>query len=287
MQSRFIILKAEDMGMCFGVKDAIRLAQGKSQVMDLTILGQLVHNRAVVRELEAAGIHSRASLEDVTTPAVMISAHGISDRRRVEVGASGRVVLDATCPLVRYAHRSALQLERLGFFPVVVGQPGHVEVKGLTEDLAEYRVVLSRLDVEALPEKCRFGFMAQTTQPVDRLLDLAAHCRRSFPHSEVRVIDTVCQPTKSRQLAAIALAQQSDAVVVVGGETSNNTRELVATCLRFCSKVCRVTEVADLVPGWFEGVRVVGITAGTSTPASSIEVILQRLREMAECSVRK
>ena len=268
--------------MCFGVKDAIALAEDKSGQGGLTILGQLVHNPGVLSRLKAIGVEMRAELDQVKTPSVMITAHGISDQRRADVEASGRVVWDATCPLVRYAHRSAQQLERLGFFPVVVGQERHVEVKGLTEDLSDFRVVLTRLDVEALPEHSRFGFISQTTQPVDRLLDLVGHCRRRFPSAEVRVIDTVCQPTKHRQLAAITLAQQSDAVVVIGGRESNNTQELVSTCSRFCHKVCQVAEVEDLIPGWFAGVGTVGVTAGTSTPPVAIERIIQRLKEIAE-----
>jgi 4-hydroxy-3-methylbut-2-en-1-yl diphosphate reductase len=97
----------------------------------------------------------------------------------------------------------------------------------------------------------------------------------------VRFIDTVCQPTKQRQNAAIELAQQSDVVVVIGGAHSNNTHELVRTCLRYCSRVHHVQTVGDLCEAWFHGAQTVGVTAGTSTPDSCIEAIERWLNELA------
>src|SRR5207245_3804895 len=130
----------------------------------------------------------------------------------------------------------------------------------------EYDVVLTEDDVAQLQERPRFGIAAQTTQPIDRVRWLVALIQNKFPHSEVRFHDTVCQPTKQRQSAAIELAQQSDVVIVIGGAHSNNTGELVSTCLKYCSRVYHVQNADDLRSFWFEGTDTVGITAGTSTP---------------------
>jgi 4-hydroxy-3-methylbut-2-en-1-yl diphosphate reductase len=105
--------------------------------------------------------------------------------------------------------------------------------------------------------------------------------RRRFPNSEVRFIDTVCQPTKQRQNAAIELAQHSDVVVVIGGAHSNNTHELVKTCSRYCERVYHVQTAEDLRAEWFENAEVVGVTAGTSTPDSSIREVENWLEELA------
>src|SRR4029453_317237 len=107
---------------------------------------------------------------------------------------------------------------------------------------------------------------AQTTQPIEKVRALVDALRRRFPKSEVRFVDTVCQPTKQRQNAAVELAQRCDVVVVVGGAGSNNTRELVATCRAHCAQVHHVQTAADLCEEWFFTATVVGITAGTSTP---------------------
>lgn len=140
----------------------------------------------------------------------------------------------------------------------------------MTEDLAEFDVVLSEDYVAQLTARSRFGVIAQTTQPIERVRHLVSLIRQRFPDSEVRFVDTVCQPTKLRQHAAIELAQKCDVVVVIGGANSNNTRELVATCARHSPRVYHIHAAADLRAAWFASSDVVGITAGTSTPDSVI-----------------
>jgi 4-hydroxy-3-methylbut-2-enyl diphosphate reductase len=275
------IIRAEHLGMCFGVRDAIALALQQSATQPLTILGELVHNEAVLASLQQSGIRIELDPATVTTPAVMIAAHGASQRMLNGVRERGLNVTEATCPLVQFAHRAVSKLVEVGYHPVIVGKWDHVEVRGLTEDLKEFDVVLSETDVDVLPERPRFGVAAQTTQPVERVRHLVFLIRQRFPRSEVRFIDTVCQPTKQRQTAAIELAQQSDVVIVIGGAHSNNTRELVSTCNRYCARVHHVQTAADLRPEWFVGTETVGITAGTSTPDAAIEEVELRVRQIA------
>jgi 4-hydroxy-3-methylbut-2-en-1-yl diphosphate reductase len=156
-----------------------------------------------------------------------------------------------------------------------------VEVRGMTGDLDEFDVVLTPEEIAALRPRARFGVVSQTTQPIERVRELVALLRRTFPDSEVRFRDTVCQPTKQRQTAAVELAQKSDVVIVIGGANSNNTRELVATCAAHCERVHHVQSARDLQVHWFFGARTVGITAGTSTPDSTIEEVERRLRELS------
>ncbi|HEY3760819.1 MAG TPA: 4-hydroxy-3-methylbut-2-enyl diphosphate reductase [Verrucomicrobiae bacterium] len=267
------IIRAEHLGMCFGVKDAIRLALETARREPLTILGDLVHNETVLEELRANGIRFKASPGAVTTQTVMITAHGASEKRLAETRARGLNVLEATCPLVHVAHRHLARLVREGFHPVIIGKSGHVEVRGMTEDLDAFDVVLLEEEVRQLRERPRFGVIAQTTQPIEKVRRLVQLMRETFPDSEVRFIDTVCQPTKQRQSAAIDLAHASDVVVVIGGAHSNNTHELVRTCSRFCSRVHHVQSADDLRTGWFFPDDTVGITAGTSTPDQQIQKV--------------
>jgi 4-hydroxy-3-methylbut-2-enyl diphosphate reductase len=260
------IIRAEHLGMCFGVRDAISLAKETARHGPLTILGDLVHNETVLAELEAGGIRLEQDVAAITTQTVMVTAHGASERKLNETRARGLNVLEATCPLVGLAHRSLAKLAREGFHPIVIGKRGHVEVIGLTEDLDDFDIVLSEQDVADLRPRPRFGVIAQTTQPIERVRVLVQLIRQRFPDSEVRFVDTVCQPTKQRQSAAIELAKKCDVVVVIGGAHSNNTRELVNTCSRFCGRVHHVQHAEDLRDEWFSGAGTVGITAGTSTP---------------------
>ena len=275
------LLRATHLGMCFGVRDAIALAQSEAARQPLTILGELVHNETVLADLRARGIAIAPHHPDAATPTVMVTAHGASDTAIAAARARGHHILEATCPLVRVAHRAVQALVRDGFHPIIIGQRGHVEVRGLTEDLAECDIVLTEADVAVLRERPRFGIASQTTQPIERVRQLVAVIRARFPKSEVRFVDTVCQPTKQRQTAAEDLARASDVVLVIGGAQSNNTRELVATCARHCPRVHHVQGPDDLRPEWFIDVETVGLTAGTSTPDATIVAVEQALWQIA------
>ena len=278
------IIRAEHLGMCFGVRDAIALAVETAGREPLTILGDLVHNETVLAELRARGIRIEQQPASVNTQTVMVTAHGASERALNKARGRGLNVLEATCPLVHVAHRSLRKLVDEGFHPVIIGKRDHVEVRGMTEDLEEYDVVLCEADVASLPEQSKFGVIAQTTQPIERVRQLAQLIRERFPNSDVRFVDTVCQPTKQRQGAAIELAQKSDVVIVIGGAHSNNTHELVRTCSRFCARVHHVQTAEGLREEWFSSADTVGITAGTSTPDMVIAAVETKLRQFAAAS---
>jgi len=278
------ILRAAHLGMCFGVRDAIGLALDHAAAAPLTILGDLVHNPTVLSTLEAQGVAIATDASAVRTPTVMITAHGTSARSLVRTRALGLTVVEATCPLVHVAHRAVAALVRDGRHVVIVGQRDHIEVRGLTEDLDRFDVVLDDGDVLALEEHPRIGVAAQTTQPLEKVRKVVDLIRWRFPQSDVRFIDTVCKPTKDRQSAAIEMARQADVVIVVGGRSSNNTRELVSTCARYCARVHHVQTDSDLEPGWLAGAAVVGLTAGTSTPDEVIDRVEARIRLCADAA---
>jgi 4-hydroxy-3-methylbut-2-enyl diphosphate reductase len=273
------ILRATHLGMCFGVRDAITLALTQAEAAPLTILGDLVHNPSVLETLKGRGIAVENDLAAVTTATVMVTAHGASRRALARTRARGLEIVEATCPLVHVAHRAVAALVRDGYHVVIIGQRDHVEVRGLTDDLDEFDVVLEDSDVLALPDHPRIGIAAQTTQSIQRVQQLVALIRRRFPQSDVRFLDTVCKPTKERQHAAIDIARQSTVVIVVGGAASNNTRELVKTCGRHCSRVHHIQTEDDLRQDWFRESDVVGLTAGTSTPDDVIQRVEDRIRQ--------
>lgn len=274
------IIRATHLGMCFGVRDAIALAVEQADAAPLTILGDLVHNPTVLGALEAKGIAVAQDVSEVKTSTVMVTAHGTSERSLARTRALGLTVVEATCPLVRVAHRAVAVFVRGGYHVVIVGKRDHVEVRGITDDLepGTFDVVLEDEDVVALDEHPRIGVAAQTTQAIEKVRHIVALIRQRFPHSEVRFLDTVCKPTKERQSAAVDMAQRADVVIVVGGRSSNNTRELVKTCARHCGRVHHVETDADLRPEWLDGADVVGLTAGTSTPDDVIDRVEARIR---------
>lgn len=276
------IMRATHLGWCFGVRDAVALVTAEARTAPVTVLGRLVHNEAVNDRLRRAGVVLRDRLADVATDTVIITAHGTSDKVRAAAAQAVPRVIEATCPLVHAAHRAVRELVAAGYHPVIIGQREHVEVRGLTGDLTAFDVVLTAADVRRLATRPRFGVAAQTTQPIDRVRQLVDVLREQFPESEVRFIDTVCQPTKQRQAAVIELARQCDTVVVIGGRHSNNTHELARTCARYRARVIRVESARELCPSMFTGVDTVGITAGTSTPDEIINEVEAWLRDLAK-----
>ena len=275
------IIRAQSLGMCFGVRDAIALAVRHAETGPLTILGDLVHNTAVLDGLRDRGIAIAHDPAQVRTPTVMVTAHGASERALAGTRARGLTVVEATCPLVHVAHRAVKTLVRDGYHPVIIGQRNHVEVRGMTDDLDDFDVVLDEGDIARLEPRPRLGVASQTTQSIERVHYLVGLIRQRFPQSDIRFVDTVCRPTKDRQKAARDLARQSDVVIVVGGANSNNTRELAKTCGRSCSRVHHVQTASDLRAEWFDGASVVGITAGTSTPNDVIDRVESRIKELS------
>lgn len=275
------ILRATHLGMCFGVRDAVALALNRSKQQPVTVLGDLVHNETVLKTLREQGVQFEHLAASVRTADVMITAHGASERAMHGLRERGLNVIEATCPLVHAAHRAVAQLVAEGYHPVIIGKRDHVEVRGLTEDLVEFDVILNEADIGQLPERPRFGVAAQTTQPIEKVRHMVFLLSQRFPRSEIRFIDTVCQPTKQRQHAAVELAQRCDIVIVIGGAHSNNTRELVTTCARHCGRVHHVQSAAELLSIWFRPDDTVGVTAGTSTPDETIAEVERWLRDFA------
>ncbi len=274
---------AEHYGLCFGVRDAIAAAERLAQQGPLTILGELVHNPVVRERLAEHGVQE-ATLADVGaahTAQVMITAHGASDAARAGWRRAGFGVSDGTCPLVRHAHDQLRVLVTLGFFPVVIGKRGHVEVQGLTGDFPGAYVIEDSSDFAALPRHARYGVISQTTQPFEKVLALVEALRRARPESEVRFSDTVCQPTKNRQSALRKLLAECDTLVVVGGRNSNNTLQLVAAAAVAGRRVFHIERPEELDPAWFREAETVGLTAGTSTLKETVAAVHARLEEIA------
>lgn len=268
---------AKALGTCFGVQDAIDLAMDEAYRDDLTVIGQLVHNPQTVGRLRQNGVYIVDKQElakgRITTKNVMITAHGAPTSLHERARRMGYNVIDASCPLVLRVHKAIARYVREGFHPVVIGQAQHVEVQGIVGDLKEYTVILDETEIEKLAGKPKVGIVSQTTQQIDFVLGLIEKIRKRFPKIELRFTDTVCQPTKDRQVAARELASEVDLMIVIGGYNSSNTKKLKKVCSDLGVEAHHIERKDELDPAWFKGKRHVGITAGTSTPRDVIEEV--------------
>lgn len=276
------VMRASAMGLCFGVRDALLAARNVVQSANVTIHGELVHNPLVVVQLQEQGFQMLAESDRhrmPDTPAVLVTAHGISDRERGRLLAGGKELIDTTCPLVRRVHEAAQRLARDGFHVLLIGRPGHVEVQGITEDLDRCDVIASVDDVSTWPFE-KLGVICQSTTPPRLAADIVAAIRQQNPQAEVRFIDTICHPTLDRQAAVEELCAQVDALVVVGGANSNNTRQLVALARDLGTPAWQVESAAQLQATWFRGCRCIGLTAGTSTLDQTVDEVHEALKQI-------
>ena len=260
--------------MCFGVRDALTHIRSIETPRSVTVHGELVHNPSVLEELSDRGFQQSAEGNRAVpkTDAVLITAHGVSDRERQRLEAAGKTLIDTTCPLVADAHQAARRLASEGRHVVVFGKASHVEVRGLVEDLPSFDVFESPGEVRPLPSK-RLGVICQTTLPPDRSEALRLRLEALHPDADIRFVDTICRPTKARQAAVRELVRQVDAVVVVGGRNSNNTRQLVELCHRLGTAAWSVEGPSDVKPEWLEQRSSIGLTAGTSTLDDAVDAV--------------
>lgn len=270
--------------MCFGVRDALKAIADINTPQDVTIHGELVHNEKVLAGLHSRGFAMAAEARRTSLPVtdtVLITAHGVSEKERRRLLDAGKTLIDTTCPLVERAHDAAQSLQDAGCHVLVIGKPGHVEVRGIVEDLASFDIIEDLDDVRRFPH-ARLGIVCQTTTQEAEARRIIQAIRDQNPRAEVRHLDTICHPTKEHQRSLERLLEQVQAVVVVGGRNSNNTRELARRCRERGLAAYHVQDASDLRPDWFAGLEVVGLTAGTSTLDDSIQEVEQWLLGLGE-----
>ena len=274
------VVLAEKYGFCAGVRVAdklVRIAAAKGQ--SGAILGQVVHNESVEREMASLGFPTVHRLEDARghEGRIVFSAHGVAPSVRAEAEALGLTAIDTTCKFVTDIHREIGRSLEDGCFIAVLGQKGHREVIGYTKDLdpVRYAVFYDLDDVVAFPWETqpRVKVVFQTTLNADGFAEHVDEMRRRVP--DLRVADTICYATKENQDALRALCADPaiDAIVVIGGRHSKNTKELVKIA-GGAKPTIFVGTAADLDPAAFAGMRKVGVTAGASTPDWVIDEVV-------------
>ena len=278
---------ASAMGTCFGVQDAINLAMSPEFNNDLTIVGQLVHNPQVSDSLKQNGVSLVPGIEDIDkikTKKVMITAHGAAEKTKQRLHDAGFIVYDASCPLVMRVHQTIKSLVSKGYFPVVIGQKDHVEVKGIVGDLDDHLVINSEEDFPKIEKSGnrKLGIVTQTTQQRDKVEALVEKIRALDYVDEVSFVNTICQPTHDRQVAVHELADQVDLMIVIGGYNSSNTKKLVHVCGEKGIEAHHIESFDQLHKNWFVNKQHVGITAGTSTPENVINEVHTKILEIAE-----
>lgn len=277
------IIRAHSMGFCFGVRDAIEVVRelGESGTPVYT-LGAIVHNPQIAEELEAVQVHVVDGLDDVPPGSlVAITAHGAPPDVVDRALDRGLRVIDTTCPLVTRIQKTAADLVSQRYSVLIYGDPNHKEVKGIVAwSGGKARVISSMDDLDGWEPTRRVALISQSTSNIVKFISLARDLVAEMVSRgiEVRVINTICKPTKDRQRAVRELAREVDVVIAVGGQASANTRKLVQAAKEEGASAYQVERLDDLNSTWFDGAERVGITAGASTPDSVIDQVEERIR---------
>ncbi len=269
-------------GFCYGVREAIDYAKTAAAEGKKThTLGQVVHNEGVIEQLEAQGIRTVATLDEVREgAAVVIRAHGVTPEVMDRAKARGLEVIDGTCTWVIQEQRALTQLVADGYTIVLLGTPKHPEVVGLLGFAPNAIVVDEEEDWARIPRTKRMALLSQSTQPPWKFEKLAAFLV-SRCH-ELKIVNTICPVTIRRQQDTMEAAAAVEFMVVVGGRSSANTRELTRLCQIVGTPVLQVESAADLQdPDLFGEAEVVGVTGGTSTPIEDLQVVTRRIYEIA------
>ena len=270
------ILVAEHAGFCFGVRRAVDLAQAAAPARTL---GPIIHNAQVVEQLSQSGV---CVMDDVSQArpgeTVIIRSHGVGREviRRLE--AAGAIVKDATCPFVSRIHDMAREASERGIPVIVVGEGAHPEVRGILGWAEVGYAANSPEEAQAIPPLDRALIVAQTTLMESRFETICEALRQRVAHPEIH--KTICTATARRQGEAGRIAREVDAMLIVGSRNSSNTQKLRTLCAQYCPNTHLIESAAELRQEWFTTSKIIGITAGASTPDCIFKEVITSMNDI-------
>lgn len=273
---------AKSAGFCFGVRRAIKIARSlASSRKPVFMLGDLVHNETVIKELEEAGIRKIKRLTSGRNGRLLIRAHGASRRTLALARRHGYALVDATCPMVREIHRIVRAMDRQERRVIVIGDRRHDEVLGIIGQIAHRAVIIDHAEHipwKALHHVRKAAIVVQSTQNLDRVLPIVEQLKARI--ADVRFFNTICKPTRMKQEEIKVLPLQNDAILIIGSRTSANTKRLYEISKALNSRTHWIQSAQELDPRWFKKVRSLGITAGASTPETTTRDVIARIRTL-------
>jgi (E)-4-hydroxy-3-methyl-but-2-enyl pyrophosphate reductase len=245
----------------------------------VTSLGPVIHNPQVVQSLEEKGLRRASCLDEISDGVVVVRSHGAPPHVHLALQERGLAVVDATCPFVKKMHRQARRLFKMGYRVVIVGDRNHSEITSLTEDPGfACLVAASPADLDGVKLSGRVGLAAQTTQTQENFQAVADYLLPQV--LELRIFNTICDSTATRQTEARELARRSGVMVVIGGRNSANTRRLAEICRETGTRTVWVETADELSPDLLGDAGRIGLTAGASTPQWIITDVIRHLQSL-------
>ncbi len=281
---------AQCAGFCYGVKRAVETTKKvkiENASKKVWVLGELIHNSHVIKELQELGIMTVDELPENESGICIVRSHGMAPQKIKEVEEKGFEVVDLTCLDVKKVQQKAIQLAQEGFLVLILGKPEHPEVVAIKANADMFSenvfVIPDMASLEKLAAKIksikRIGVVIQTTQKLDFLQEVVNYLIPMA--SELKVFNTICQSTAKRQQEAKELAKTSDLMIVVGGKNSANTTHLAEILNEITTTIhIETQEDLDEYKSIIEKAKNIGVTAGASTPENIIKNVINKLNEI-------
>ena len=270
---------AKSAGFCFGVKRALEIAlKTAAKEKRVEMLGDIVHNEEVVRQIKKAGIKKIKHLGKGRGKILLIRAHGTSTDTYKKVRALGYKIIDATCPIVREIHKIAKENEKKGYRVIIIGDKKHDEVQGILGQLKNKALVIdSTKDISKKVRGVTKGaVVVQSTQNLEKTLKIVKTLDRHI--KELKFFNTICEPTRRKQKEIKAMAAKNNIMIIIGSKTSANTKRLYEISKSINKQTFWIQSKNEIKPVWFKKVSSVGITAGASTPENTTQDVLKRIQ---------
>ena len=278
------VITAKTAGFCFGVKRAVEKVyeQVNQEKKEIYTYGPIIHNEEVVADLESKGVkvlESREELEKLERGTVIIRSHGVGRAIYRLIEEKGLELVDATCPYVRKIHRIVKEKSEQGVQIIIIGNDTHPEVEGIKGWCVHPAIVIADQESASelvFPEDQKICIVSQTTFNYNKFQELVEiFGKKGY---DISVVNTICNATEERQTEAKEIAAKVDAMIIIGGRHSSNTRKLYEICSRECADTYVIQTLDDLHLDLPKSVRLVGITAGASTPNKIIEEVQNYVR---------
>ncbi len=273
------IITAKNSGLCYGVKRALRIARETRSTRrgKVLTLGALIHNPQVIADLKRQGIDSVENLKDIEDATVIIRSHGVSPDVYKSLLQKKIKVIDATCPIVKKIQKLVERLTREKREIVIVGNREHPEIKGLVGySRGKGIIVENEIQASVLPPKKKRAVLAQSTQ--DLFLFEKVVSALIEKTEELKVYNTICHSTQTRQKLTSALASEVDTLFIIGGKASSNTNKLYQISKRILANTHFIEKAEQITPKMLKGAKKIGISGGASTPPEAIHEAVAKIK---------
>ncbi len=275
---------AQSAGFCFGVKRAIQIAlQLARSGAHIEMLGDIVHNEEVVRQIKETGIKKiRGLTRSGKGKTLLIRAHGAARSTIEKASALGYAIIDATCPMVKEIHTIAKEMERNGYHIIIIGDKSHDEVRGIAGQLAHQATIIDSpesIPFKRIPKNKKCAVVVQSTQNTEKVQKIVDLLNQRLKN--LKFVNTICTPTRKKQQEIRELPNHNDVMIIIGSHSSANTKRLWEISKSLNPRSYWIETKQDVKPEWFKKALSVGVTSGASTPDEITRGVIKHIKRMS------